>query len=165
MSRPVHLRASHLGLAFIGGTLGTAAREGLSRLLPAAGGMPIAIVAINLVGAFLLGLLLDALARRGPDEGRRRMLRILLGTGFMGGFTTYSALAADTAGLLGDGGVRTGLAYGLGTVVLGGLATWAGIAIGSLTHRPNPAAVETTADDSAGRPGTASANWDEGGSR
>src|SRR5699024_5610900 len=75
------------------------------------------------------------LARRGPDEGARRTIRILIGTGFMGGFTTYSALAADAARLMGHGALSTGIGYGLATVVLGGLATWAGIAVGTATHR------------------------------
>lgn len=58
----------------------------------------------------------------------------MVGTGFMGGFTTYSALAADTAGLLGGGRVGVGIAYGLGTVLVGGLATWAGIATATVLH-------------------------------
>ena len=89
------------------------------------------ILGINLLGAFCLGLLLSGLARLGPDAGLRRTVRIMVGTGFMGGFTTYSALATDTASLLGDGRIGAGLAYGLGTVVIGGLATWAGIAVAS----------------------------------
>lgn len=135
MRRHVHLRASFLGLALLGGTLGTAAREALSLAIPSLGGIPVAIFGINLLGAFLLGLLLESLARLGPDEGLRRRVRILVGTGFMGGFTTYSALAVDTAGLLGEGRVGTGIGYGLATVILGGMATWAGIVLGSLARR------------------------------
>ena len=134
MNRPVHLRLPYLGLALIGGTFGTAAREAITLAFPSADGIPWAIFAVNILGAFLLGLLLDALARMGPDEGRRRRLRILVGTGFMGGFTTYSALATDTANLLGEGDVGAGVAYGLGTVLVGGLATWAGIATATLAH-------------------------------
>ncbi|WP_009885157.1 fluoride efflux transporter FluC [Brevibacterium aurantiacum] len=133
-SRPAHLRLPYLGLALIGGTFGTAAREAITLALPSADGIPWAIFAVNILGAFLLGLLLDALARMGPDEGRRRRLRILVGTGFMGGFTTYSALAADTASLLGEGDAGAGVTYGLGTVLVGGLATWAGIATATVAH-------------------------------
>lgn len=134
MNRPVHLRLPYLGLALIGGTLGTAAREALTLAFPLAGGVPWAIFAVNILGAFLLGLLLDGLARLGPDEGRRRRVRIMVGTGFMGGFTTYSALATDAASLLGEGDVGVGVAYGLGTVLVGGLATWAGIATATAAH-------------------------------
>lgn len=134
MSRPIHLRLPYLGLALIGGTVGTAAREALSLLFPPAGGFPYAIFAINIIGAFLLGLLLDGLARRGPDEGRRRRVRIMIGTGFMGGFTTYSALAVDTANLLGDGAAGPGIVYAAATLLIGGLATWAGIATATAAH-------------------------------
>lgn len=153
-ARPLHQRWGLLGLALLGGTAGTAAREALGLAVPSLAGIPLAIFAINLLGAFLLGLILEALLRSGPDDGWRLRARILLGTGFMGGFTTYSALAVDTALLLGGGaadataeattagGTTTlGLAYGLGTVLLGGLATWAGIAVGTLTHRPTAAPV------------------------
>jgi CrcB protein len=136
MNRPAHLRMSFLGLALLGGIGGTAAREAISLAVPAVNGIPVAIFAVNIGGAFLLGLLLEALARRGPDEGVRRTVRILIGTGFMGGFTTYSALAADAAWLMGNGAPATGIGYGLATVVLGGLATWAGIAVAVATHRP-----------------------------
>src|SRR5699024_4959447 len=50
--------------------------------------------------------------------------------------TTYSALAADAAWLMGNGALAAGIGYGLATVVLGGLATWAGIAVAVATHRP-----------------------------
>ena len=132
----VHLRASSVALVFVGGTFGTAAREALSLAFPAIGGIPYAILGINVAGAFLLGVLLEALARRGPDHGRRRHLRLLLGTGVMGGFTTYSALAVDTAALLGAGAAGAGIGYAMGTVLLGAAATWAGIAVGAATHRP-----------------------------
>nr|WP_245162261.1 CrcB family protein [Brevibacterium marinum] len=121
-------------MALLGGTFGTAVREGLTLTFTSTGDIPYAIFAVNVLGAFLLGLLLDSLARMGPDEGRRRRMRIMVGTGFMGGFTTYSALAADTAGLLGGGRVGVGIAYGLGTVLVGGLATWAGIATATVLH-------------------------------
>ncbi|MGC3022028.1 MULTISPECIES: fluoride efflux transporter FluC [unclassified Brevibacterium] len=129
--RPLHLRLPSLGLAVIGGSLGTAAREAIGLVVADRAGIPVAILGINLLGAFCLGLLLSGLSRLGPDAGLRRTVRIMVGTGFMGGFTTYSALATDTASLLGDGRIGAGLAYGLGTVVIGGLATWAGIAVAS----------------------------------
>lgn len=131
-ARPLHLRLAYLGLAVLGGTLGTAAREAISLSVPDLAGIPVAILGINILGAFLLGVLLAGLSRLGPDAGARRRVRIVLGTGFMGGFTTYSALAADTAGLLVEGRVGAGVLYGLTTVVIGGLATWAGIATASV---------------------------------
>lgn len=133
--RPVHLRPSYLALVFVGGTIGTAAREALSLGFPPINGLPLAIFGINILGAFLLGFLLDGLSRRGPDHGGRRTVRLLLGTGMMGGFTTYSALTVDAASLIGGGATGAGIAYGILTVVIGAGATWAGIATASATHR------------------------------
>ena len=134
-ARPVHLRWQHLALVFAGGTVGTALRELLAISVPPVAGVAVVIVGINVVGAFLLGLLLETLARRGPDDGRRRQLRLLLGTGVLGGFTTYSALATDTSLLLADERLGTALLYALGTVIIGAITAWAGIACGAALHR------------------------------
>ncbi|SJN42741.1 CrcB protein [Microbacterium esteraromaticum] len=133
--QPMHLRASSLALVFAGGVAGVAAREALTLAFPAAGGIPWAILTANLTGAFVLGILLDALARRGPDHGRRRTLRLLLGTGLIGGYTTYSALATDAVLLLDAGQTALGIGYALSTVLLGGVATWVGILVAATTHR------------------------------
>ncbi|TFH57815.1 CrcB family protein [Glutamicibacter arilaitensis] len=125
------MRRSLLLLVFLGGALRTAARQALGMLFPEASVVPVSIFIANILGAFLLGMLLEALSRRGRDVGRRRSLRLLLGTGFMGGFTTYSALATGTMQLLHSGAMPWALAYPLGTVILGALATWCGIAVGA----------------------------------
>ncbi|KQQ52151.1 hypothetical protein ASF68_07190 [Plantibacter sp. Leaf314] len=113
----------------LGGAIGTGAREAISLAIPPIGGVPVAILGINVVGAFLLGLLLESLLRRGPDDGRRRDLRLFLGTGVLGGFTTYSALAADSSVLLLEGSALVGVLYAVGSVVLGVLASWSGIVL------------------------------------
>ena len=134
---PVHLRWRYLGLVFLGGTVGTALRAALALLLPAVdlasgSGLPLTTLGINLLGALLLGLLLEALGRGARDAaGRRRTARLLLGTGLLGGFTTYSALATDSAVLLQGGAGGVALAYAVGTVLFGGIATWLGIVIGT----------------------------------
>lgn len=119
-----------------GGLAGAALRYRLGVWFPhRAGGWPGATFAVNVCGAFLLGLLLEALVRLGSDTGWRQRARLGLGTGFLGAFTTYSALAVDTDLLLRGGHPWTAAAYGLGTVLLGGLATTAGIALGALVRR------------------------------
>jgi CrcB protein len=132
---PVHLRLRLLAVVAVGGAFGTAARAAVDLALPAPGGVPVAILLINIVGAFGLGVLLESLARRGTDEGRRRMLRLLLGTGFAGGFTTYSTLATDTGLLLIDGRPWIAAAYAFGTLLIGALATLTGIAVAASVHR------------------------------
>ncbi|MDN5755618.1 MAG: fluoride efflux transporter FluC [Arthrobacter sp.] len=129
----------HLGLVVVGGMVGTAAREGLTLAVPGINGLPTTILMINIIGAFLLGLLLESLLRAGSDEGPRRIMRLMLGTGFCGGFTTYSAFAVDALLLFNGqgpvGGPGAGLALIAATVLIGAAATWAGIATAGL-RRP-----------------------------
>lgn len=134
--RPAHLRLDYLALVASGGAVGTALREAISLAVSPVGSFPVAIFGINVLGAFALGVLLQALALRGDDVGRRRHVRLLVGTGVLGGFTTYSALSADSAELLSDGGLAIALVYGLATVIIGGLASWAGIALGARFAAP-----------------------------
>ena len=133
--RAVHLRWSNLGLVAIGGAVGTAIREACAVRWPApAGGFPLTILVINVVGAFALGLLLELLARGGVDGGRRRAVRLLIGTGVLGGFTTYSTFATDSASLAGTS-IGVSFADVAATLILGIAASTAGIAAGILLHR------------------------------
>jgi CrcB protein len=124
--RQHHLRPGFILIVVLGGMVGVAAREGLVLAFPY-DDVPWVIGAINIGGAFLLGFLLDLLPRLGPDTGGRRALRLFVGTGMLGGFTTYSALATDAASLTSDGLPVAGLGYALVSVVLGVLAAAAGI--------------------------------------
>ncbi len=118
-----------VALVAAGGCVGVLARDLVTRVAGDTS-WPVATFAINVSGAFLLALLLASLRAAGPDDGRRLRLRLLLGTGVLGGFTTYSALAVATAQLAEDGRAATALAYALGTVAVGLAATvlgaWAG---------------------------------------
>ncbi|MCT1602951.1 CrcB family protein [Kocuria sp. p3-SID1433] len=145
--RPAHLRAGAIALVLVGGTLGTAAREGVSLVLGTDSEFPLGTLAVNLLGAFLLGLLLEALARRGAHEAPLTHLRLLLGTGFMGGFTTYSTLALDAAQMLGSGAPALGAVYLLGSVIAGGIAALAGIAVAAAL-RPDAGAESCPEADS-----------------
>lgn len=113
-----------------GGALGTAARYLLSAVIPDVSGVPLGVLIINLTGAFLLGFVLEGLALRGPDKGVRRSLRLFLGTGVIGGFTTYSTLATGAVLLIHDGHLFTGIGYSLGTVILGAGCSLLGIIAG-----------------------------------
>ncbi len=133
-------------LVILGGATGTAAREALSLAIPDLGGLSVSTFVVNILGAFLLGALVESLARRGPDRGRRRALRLTLGTGVLGGFTTYSALAVETALLLGDEAV-IGVAYALATLIAGVLSTFLGIAAGAAHHRRSVVAPSASESD------------------
>lgn len=74
---------------FIGGTVGGAIRLGIDHLVPAgAHGIPWDMVAINVVGSFVLGLVVA----RSEARGLHRYFP-LIGPGILGGFTTFSAIA------------------------------------------------------------------------
>lgn len=128
--RPLHLHGWALALVVAGGTVGTACRAGAG-LVIATATIPWATFAVNLVGAFFLGVFLEALVRSGPDTGSRRRARLLVGTGFAGGFTTYSALAVETVEMWTAGEVAAALGYSIGTLILGALGAWLGIVVGA----------------------------------
>lgn len=114
-------------LIVLGGALGTALRAALEAAYPAtSGGWPWATFTINVTGAFLLGVLLEALSRLGPDTGLRQYLRLGVGTGLLGGYTTYSTFAVESVRLIGGEAVWVGLGYALTSVVLGLTAALAG---------------------------------------
>lgn len=127
-AKPVHLSWTNIGLVAAGGAIGTCVRYVISEAVPQVQGIPVATLCINVVGAFLLGVLLEAVALRGEDAGRRRMVRLLAGTGALGGFTTYSTLANDTAAMITAAPVHA-IGYALTTVLGGAAAALAGIAL------------------------------------
>jgi CrcB protein len=131
---PLHLHPGFVLIVILGGTVGALARYGLSTVLPSPGGWPLPTLIINLTGALLLGALLEALVRQGPDAGRLRIIRLLAGTGFMGAFTTYSTLALETNLLLGRGRPTDALVYVAVTLLAGALATVVGIRVAAGLH-------------------------------
>lgn len=132
----MHLSPLFLAVVLAGGSLGTLARYGLGLALPTgAGEWPTGTFTCNLLGAFLLGALLEELARRGPDAGTRRLVRLAAGTGFIGAFTTYSTLAVDTDLLVRGSHPALGAGYAVATVLAGLLMSAAGIRSASGRHR------------------------------
>ncbi|MFD3746611.1 fluoride efflux transporter FluC [Nocardia sp. NPDC058633] len=129
---PLHLRPVAIVAVALGGLIGAPARYGLGVAFPhTVGHWPVTTFAINMVGAFMLGGLLEALARSGPDAGWRQGVRLCVGTGVIGSFTTYSTLAVDTDLMLRGHHPRAAITYALGSVVAGVVATTAGIAVGA----------------------------------
>lgn len=93
---------SSLGWVCLGGALGSGARYlvavGLARW---GAGFPWGTLTVNLLGSFLLAALLGT----ADVAGLRSELRLMLGTGMMGGFTTYSTFNLEALRMLerGDG--------------------------------------------------------------
>jgi CrcB protein len=134
-SKP-HLLTQLQVAVFIGGCLGTATRYGVSLTMPtSAHGWPLGTFTVNLIGAFSLGWLLQILSHMGKDVGLRRVLRLGIGTGFIGGFTTYSSLAVETDLLIRAGHGVLAMSYVVTSVACGIFMCALGIKSASLHFR------------------------------
>ena len=129
-----HQSWTNIGIVAAGGAVGTGLRYAIGLSMPTPAALPLATLGINVVGAFLLGVLLEGLAHHGRDDAPSRRIRLGIGTGGLGGFTTYSALATETVTL---GAAHPGLAiaYALGTLVFGAAASIAGISLARTLNR------------------------------
>lgn len=115
-------------LVMLGGTAGTALRACLESAFGApAGTWPWVTFWINVTGSLLLGFLQEALLRSGADSGWRRNVRLGIGTGLIGGYTTYSTFIVEVDGLLGAGATLVGVAYAVTSVALGIACALAGV--------------------------------------
>jgi CrcB protein len=114
-------------LVAVGGSAGTLARYGLGRwAVVAPGTFPTTTFAINVTGAFLLGLILGALGRyRAADT----TWRPLVGVGFLGGYTTFSTFAVETTQLVRADRTVTAAMYVVASVVVGLIAARLGEAV------------------------------------
>lgn len=116
-----------ISLVMAGGTCGTLIRHIAHTMVGDAMGRPVATIIINITGAFLLGVLIETLAIRGTRMRRQREWRLALGTGLLGGYTTYSLISLDIAGILLDDQPNGALIYAVVTLAGGAVASVAGI--------------------------------------
>ncbi|QCR18377.1 fluoride efflux transporter FluC [Agrococcus sp. SGAir0287] len=103
----------------VGGALGTALRAGIDLATPSAHPWP--TLGVNVAGALALGLLVARVWPIAPE-----WLRAGLGTGLLGGFTTFSALALVVA----QRPDAEALVYAAASIVLGIAAAWLGLRLG-----------------------------------
>ncbi|PTV95709.1 protein CrcB [Rhodobacter aestuarii] len=108
-----------------GGALGASFRYLVNITMPRllGHGFPYATMVVNVLGSFLMGVMVVVLAYKGGT----RMAPFLM-TGVLGGFTTFSAFSLDAAKLYESGEILTAAGYVIGTVVLGLAALFAGMA-------------------------------------
>lgn len=112
-----------------GGTVGTLSRYWIGRLVAEVQQarwpgveFPFGTFLINVLGSIVLGFIAAlCLDHAGPS---RRTWYLLLGTGFCGGFTTFSTFSLETYELLRDGRLAHSLIYALGSVAAGVLGVW-----------------------------------------
>lgn len=110
----------------LGGALGAMARLLMTRLMPEflLGSFPFQIFAVNILGCFAMGVLAELMALHWSPSMH---LRSFLTTGFLGGFTTFSAFALEV-GLLTDKGMHLiSFIYIILSVVLSLMAFFAGL--------------------------------------
>lgn len=114
-------------LVALGGALGSVARYGVgfaaARWLGL--GFPWGTLTVNIVGGLAMGLLA---ARIGPGQ---EDLRLLLGVGILGGFTTFSAFSLETVRLMEQGPAQAML-YVLASLILSVGACWLGYSLGRI---------------------------------
>ena len=113
-----------LVLVMFGGSVGAGARYLLGRWLTETlgPGLPFGTWSVNIVGGFAMGLLAGWLIRAGGNEA----VRLLLGVGVLGGFTTFSAFSLEVFAMLTTGDAVLALAYAVSSVVGSVLALYAG---------------------------------------
>ena len=87
---------------------------------------PLGTLVINISGSLILGLLTGlTIAHLLPDTGR-----LVVGTGFLGGYTTFSTASFETVRLVQEGRVSAALLYGLGTLLATTAVAGVGLVIG-----------------------------------
>lgn len=119
-----------LAYACAGGALGAGARYlvtiGVARLMGVGAAFPWATLCVNVVGSFLMGVLVEAMALKLQVSLE---VRTLLITGVLGGFTTFSAFSMDFVTLMNRKESLLAGIYVVGSVGLSILALYAGLAL------------------------------------
>lgn len=114
-------------LVSAGGAIGAGARHlvnvGVGRLLGTS--FPWSTLTVNVVGSFLMGLLIEYIMLRAAGSAE---MRAFLATGVLGGFTTFSAFSLDVALLMGRKEQGLAALYVAGSVGIAILALYAGFA-------------------------------------
>jgi CrcB protein len=110
-----------------GGAVGTGLRLAIDLLLPPGrADLPIGTFLVNLVGSFALGVLVARVWPVAPE-----WLRVALGPGLLGSFTTFSALAVSAVALTASGAGVTAVVYVAASLVGGIAAAALGIRLGA----------------------------------
>lgn len=119
----------HLFLVMVGGGLGAGGRHlvSLATLRWFGPGFPVGTLTVNVVGSLIMGLFIGWLVHQ--QAPFTQPMRYFVATGFLGGFTTFSAFSLDTSILWERGDTVLALVYILASVVLSIVAVFAGLLI------------------------------------
>ena len=96
-----------------GGALGAALRYCVSLAFAGRGGFPYATLAVNLIGGFAMGVLAALVLRGVASEG----LRLFVGVGILGGFTTFSAFSLEIFQMIERGHIALAGGYAIASVI------------------------------------------------
>ena len=120
-------RGAQWAAVAVGGAIGTLLRWGVSATWPVAPGtFPLTTLLINLVGSALIGVVLVLYVDRDPA---RPLMHSLLGTGLLGGFTTFSTFAVESTELLRTSHAPIAGAYVVVSVVGGVVCAFAAMVL------------------------------------
>jgi CrcB protein len=116
----------HLLLVAAGGAIGSSLRHlvNVAMLRWFGPGFPWGTLAVNILGCFAMGVLVELIARKfGPSQE----MRLFVATGILGGFTTFSAFSLDAAVLWERGALGAAALYVSASVVGALAALFAGL--------------------------------------
>ena len=116
----------NLLLVALGGAIGSVLRYMLSSINTS---FPWGTFAVNILGSLLIGLLVGLVSKGvlSPE------MKLLMVTGFCGGFTTFSTFANESFGMMKVGDVLLMALYVGVSVVIGILAVWGGMALSNIS--------------------------------
>lgn len=117
----------------VGGAAGAASRYGVTQWAGNRFGwsFPWGTLTVNLVGSLVIGFLLAALTAKQADPA----FRLLLVTGFLGGFTTFSSFSFETLALLEGRRWEAAALYVAASVLVGLIACGIGLVLGRMVTR------------------------------
>jgi CrcB protein len=117
-------------IVFVGGGFGSVARYFLGRWLNnLETTIPYGTLLSNVLGSFLVGIILGYLAK---STNISETQSLLLATGFCGGFTTFSTFAYENHEYLKNGDYLSFIPYTLGSLILGFSAVFLGLYLSKL---------------------------------
>lgn len=90
-----------------GGAIGAGLRYFTGTALAARGGWPVATLAVNVIGGLAMGILFALLLRGAVSES----MRLFVGVGILGGFTTFSAFSLESFEMIQRGQTAAALLY------------------------------------------------------
>ncbi len=117
----------------VGGAVGSVLRYQIGRavtnLAGPANAFPWGTLAVNLAGSLAMGVLVGWLARESFNPQSADPLRLLIGVGLLGGFTTFSAFSSELVTMLHRGQALLAFGYGAASLIAGMAAIIVGLII------------------------------------